>query len=132
MQPWGHCPDASSRDTQYNIFDLFVDVVQLLSPVWLFETQWTAECQVSLSFTVSRSLIKHVMIELVRSSNHLILCHLPLLLPSVFPSIRVFCSESALPIRWPKYWSFSFNIGPSNEYSGLISVKIDRFDPLAV
>ena len=92
---------------------------------------WTAACQASLSFTVSQSLLKLMSIELVMPSNHLILCH-PLLLPSILPSIRVFSIESVLHIRWPKYWSFSFNISPSNEYPGLISFTIDWFDLLAV
>ena len=88
--------------------------------------------QAALSFTVSRSLLKLMSIELVMPSNHLILCHPLLLLPSIFPSIRVFSNELALGIRWPKYWSFSFSISLSNEYSGLISLRIDRFDFLAV
>ena len=99
-----------------------------LSHVWLFVTPWTAACQASLSFTISKSLFKFMSIELVMLSNHLILCHLLLLLPSVFPSIRVFSNESALHITWPKYWSFSFSISHSNEYSGLISFRIDWFD----
>ena len=107
-------------------------VVQSLSHVWPSETPWTAACQASLSFTISWSLLKLMSIELVMPSNHLILCHLLLLLPSVFPSIRVFSNESALHIRWPKYWSFSFTISPSNEYSELISFRIDCFDLLAV
>ena len=93
----------------------------------LFATPWTAACQSSLSFTVSPSLLKLMSTESVMSSNHLILCSPLLLLPSVFPSIRVFSSELALHIRWPKYWSFSFSIDPSNEYSGLISLRIDWF-----
>ena len=100
-----------------------VVVVQSLSCVRLFVTPWTAACQASLSFTISWSLLKLMCIELVIPSNHLILCR-SLLLPSVFPSIRVFSNESALCIRWPKY-SFSFSISPSNEYSGLISFRID-------
>ena len=92
---------------------------------------WTATCQPSLSITNSRSLLKLISIESVMPSNHLILCR-PLLLPSVCPSIRVFSNESALCIRWPKYWSFSFIISPSNEYSQLTSFMIDRFDLLAV
>ena len=88
--------------------------------------------QVSQSFTISWSLLKLTSIESVMPSNHLILCHPLLLLPSIFPSIRVFSSESALPIRWPKYWSFSFRISPSNEYSGLISFGTDWFDLFAV
>ena len=93
---------------------------------------WTAAHQASLSFTVSWSLLRLMSIESVMPSNHLILCHLLLLLPSIFPSIRVFSSESALCIRWPKYWSLIFSISPSNEYSGLISFRIDWFDLLAV
>ena len=88
--------------------------------------------QASLPFTISQSLLKLVCIESVIISNHLILCHLLLLLPSIFPSIRVFSSESALPIKWPKYWSFTFSISLANEYSGLISFRIDWFDLLAV
>ena len=95
-------------------------------------TPWTAAHQASLSFTVSRSLLKPMSIESVMPSNHLIICRPLLLLPSVFPSIGVFSSASALCTRWPKYWSFSFNISPSNEYSGLISFRMDWFDFLAV
>ena len=102
-----------------------------LSQVWLFTTPWTAERQASLSITNSRSLLKLRSIELVMPSNHLTLCH-SLLLLSIFSSIRVFSSESALHIRWPKYWSFNFNISPSNKYSGLISFRIDCLDILAV
>ena len=95
-------------------------------------TPWTAVCQASLSITNPRSLLKLMFIELVMPSNHLILCH-PLFLPSsIFPSIRVFSNELVLHIRWPKYWSFSFSISPSNEYSGLISFRIDWLDLLAV
>ena len=104
-------------------------VIQLLSCVQFFATLWTAAGQASLSFTISQSLLKLMSIELLMSSNHLILCR-PLLLPSVFPSIRIFSNESALRIRWPKYWRFS--ISPSNEYSGLLSFRIDWFDLLAV
>ena len=93
---------------------------------------WTAVHQASLSITNSWSVLKFMSIELVMPSNHLILCHLLLLLPSIFPSIRVFFRESVLRIRWPKYWSFNFIISPSNEYSGLISFRIDWFDLLAV
>ena len=106
-------------------------VVQSLSCVPLFVTPWTAAYQASLSFTISQSLLKLMSIESVMPSNHLILC-CPLLLPSIFPSIRVFSNESVLPIRWPKYWSFSFSISPSNVYSGLISFRIDLFDLFAV
>ena len=104
--------------------------VQLLSHVWLFVTPWTAAHQASLSITNSQSLLKFISIELVMPSNYFILCR-PFLLPSIFPSIRVFSSESVLCIRWPKYWSFNFSISPSNEYSGLISFRIDWFDLLA-
>ena len=109
---------------------LYVFVVQLLSRVRLFGTPWTAAQQASLSFTISLSLLTLMSTESVMPSNHLILCHPLFLLPSIFPSIMVFSSESALHIRWPKYWSFSFS--PSNEYSGLISFGIDWFDLLAV
>ena len=105
---------------------------QSLSHVWLFVTPQTAARQASLSITHSWSLLKLMFIELVMPSNHLILCHPLLLLPSIFPSIRVFSSESILHIRWPKYWSFSFSISPSSEYSGLISFRMDWLDLLAV
>ena len=105
-------------------------VVQSLSRVQLFATPWTAARQASLSITNSQRLLKFMSIELVMPSNHHILCRPLLLPPSIFPSIRVFSNESALPIRWPKYWSFSFNISPSNEHSGLISFKIGWFDLL--
>ena len=105
--------------------------LNLLNRVQLFVTPWTAARQASLSITNSQSLLKLMSIELVMPSSHLILCH-PLLPPSVFPSIRVFSNESVLFIRWPKYWSFSFNISPSNEYSGLISFRMDWLDLLAV
>ena len=95
-------------------------------------TPWTAACQAPLSSTISQSLLKFVSIESVMLSNHLILRHPLLLLPSIFPSIRVFSNKSALRIRWPKYWSFSYSISPSNEYSGLISFRIVWFDLLAV
>ena len=98
--------------------------VQLLSRVRLFATPWTAACQASLSIINSQSLLKLMSIELVMPSNHLILWR-PLLLPSIFPNFRVFSKESVLCIRWPKYWSFSFSISPSNEYSGLISFRMD-------
>ena len=106
--------------------------VQSLSCVRLFVIPWTAACQVSLSITNSRSLLKLVSIEPVIPSDHLILCHPLLLLPSIVPSIRVFSNESALHIRWPKYWNFSFNMSPSNEHSGLISFRMDWLDLLAV
>ena len=95
-------------------------------------TPWTAACQASLSIANSRSLLKLTSIELVMPSNHLILCHPLLLLPSIFPRIRVFSNESALRMRWPKYWSFSYNISPSNEYLGLISFRMNWLDLLAV
>ena len=103
-----------------------------LSYVWLFAILWTAACQASLSITNSQSLLKLMSIESVMPSSHLILCHPLLLLPSIFPSIRVFSNESVLHIRWPKDWSFSFSISPSNEYSGLISFRMDWLDLLAV
>ena len=106
--------------------------VQSLSCVQLFATPWTAACQASLSITKSQNLLKLMSTETVMPPNHLILCHPLLLLPSIFPSIRVFSNESVLPIRWPKYWSFSFSINPSNEYSGLISFRMDWLDLLAV
>ena len=111
---------------------IYIQSVPLLSHVQLFETPWTAAHQASLSITNSRSLLKLMSIELVVPSNHFTLCHPLLLLPSIFPSIRVFSNESVLCIRWPKYWSFSFSIIPSSEYSGLISFRIDWFDLLAV
>ena len=107
-------------------------VAQLLSHVQLFATSWTAACQVSLPFITSQSLLKLMSAESVMPSNHIILCRPLLLLPSIFPSLKVFSNASTLCIRWLKYWSFSFSISPSNEYSGLISFKIDCFDLLAV
>ena len=104
----------------------------MLSRVRLFATPWTAVCQASLYITKSRSLLKLMSIELVMPSKHLILCHPLLLPPSVFPRIRVFSNQSVLHIRWPKYWSFSFNISPSNEHPGLISFRTDWLDLLAV
>ena len=106
-------------------------VVQSLSHAQLFVTPWTAAHQASLSFTISHSLLKLMSIESVMPSNHLILCRFLLLLPSIFPNIKVFSNELALRITWPKYWSFSFSISPANEYSGLISFMIDWFDLLA-
>ena len=112
---------------------IIIDVVfESLSRDWLFATPWTVACQASLSITNSWSLLKLMSIELVMTSNHLILCQPLLLLPSILPSIRVFSNESVLCIRWPKYWSFGFSISPSNEYSGLISLRMDWFDLLAV
>ena len=107
-------------------------VVQSLGCVQLFMTLWTAALQASLSFTISQSLHKLVSIELVMSSSYLILCCPLLLLPPIPPSIRVFSNESTLHIRWPKYWSFSFNISPSSEHPGLISYRMDWLDLLAV
>ena len=121
----GWCGQLLSQKTQFSS-------VQLLSRVRLFATLWTAACQASLSITNSQSLLKLMSTELVMPSSHLILCHPLLLLPSIFPSIRVFSNESALSIRWPKYWSFSFSISPSNEHSGLISFRMDWLDLLAV
>ena len=122
--------------TNYAVFCLFVcfffQSVQLLSHVWLFVTPCTAAPQASLSINNSRSLLKLMSIESVIPSNHLILCHPLLLWPSIFPSIRVFSNESVLCNRWPKYWSFSFSISPSKEYSGLISFRMDWLDLLAV
>ena len=116
---------------KYSILSNYYRSVQSLSHFQLFATPWTAALQASLSITNSQSLLKLMSIELVMSSNHLLLCRLLLLL-SIFSSIRVFSNESTLRMRWPKYWSFSFSISPSNEYSGLISFRMDWFDLLAV
>ena len=122
--------------TKYHRLGGLNNVVQLLSHVRLFATPWYAARQASLSFTItiSQSLLKLMSVESVMPSKHLVLCHPLLLLPSVFPSIRVFSNDSTLFIRWPqvKCWSFSFSISPSNEYSGLISFRIGSFDLLAV
>ena len=115
----------------YHFIRFLLSSVQLLSCIQLFVTPWTAVHQASLFITNTRSLFKFMSIESVMPSNHLILC-CPLLLPSIFPSIRVFSNKSVIHIRWPKYWSFSFSISPSNEYSGLISFRIDWFGLLAV
>ena len=109
-----------------------IEVSSVVQSCLIFETPWTAARQASLSITNSRSMLKLMSIDSVMPSNHLILCHPLLLLPSIFPSIRVFSNESVLHIRWPKYWSFSFSISPSNEYSGLISLRMDWLDPLEV
>ena len=109
-----------------------VVAVQLLSHVQLFVTPWAAACQGSLSFTISQHFLKLMSSESVIPPNHLIFCYPLVLLLSIFPNIRVFSNKSALCIRWPKYWSFSFSIGPSNEYSGLISFRMDWLDLLAV
>ena len=111
---------------------MYFGVVQLLGRVCLFAAPWTAARQASLPFTISQTLLKLMSIESVIPPNHLILCRPFLLLPSVFPSIRVFSSEWAFHIKCPKYWSFSFSISPSDEYSGLISYRIDCCDLLAV
>ena len=110
----------------------YVPSVQLLSWVRLLAMPWTAACQASLSITNSQSLLKLISTESVMPSNHIILCRPLLLLPSIFPRIRVFSNESALRMRWPNYSSFSFNISPSNEHSGLISFRMDWMDLLAV
>ena len=122
---------ASRFFTIWATMDQFSSV-QSLSRVWLFATPWSAACQASLSITNSRSLLKLMSIESMIPFNHLILCHPLLLLPSIFHSIRVFSNESVLRIRWPKYWSFSFSISPSSEYSGLISFRMDWLDLLAI
>ena len=119
LTPWWIC-----------FFDFII--VQSLSCVWLFAAPWTAACQASLFFTISLSLLKLMFIESMMPSNHLLLCHSLLFLPSIFPSIRVFSHESVLHIRWPKYWSFSFSISPSDEYSELISFRMNWLDLLAV
>ena len=116
----------------WNVYSLIAVVVQSLSCVWLFVIPWTATHLASLSFTISWSLLKFMSIGSVMPSSHLILYCPLLLLPSVFPSIRVFSNESALSIRWPNYWSFSFSMSPSSEYSGLISLRIDWFDVLEI
>ena len=113
-------------------FPLMLCSVQSLSRVWLFSTPWTAAHQSSLSITNPQSLLKLLSIKLVMPSNHLIFCHPLLLLPSILLSIRVFSNESVLCIRWPKYWSFSINISPSNDHPGLISVRMDYLDLLAL
>ena len=127
---WGNCQSHIPCDCTIVEFEL--SSVQSLSCVWLFATPWTTACQAYLSITNSWNLLKLMSIKSVMPSHHLILCHLLLLLPSIFPSIRVFSNESVLPIRWPKYWSFSFNISSSNEHPGLISFRIEWLDLLAV
>ena len=129
---WVSTKGRKSRQAFFFIHSRRLQIlVQSLSRVQLFATLWTAARQVSLSFTITETLLKLMSIESVILSSHLILCH-PLLLPSVVPNIRVFSDESVLLISWPKYWSFSFSISPSSEYSGLISFRIDWFDLLAV
>ena len=124
------------RRWQTNVLEhhlrVWIVLVQLLSCVGVFATPWTTAQQASLSFTISRSLLKLMSTESVMPSNHFVLCWPLLLLPSIFSSIWVFSNEAAFYIRWPKYWSFNFRISPSNEYSGLISFRIDWFDLLAV
>ena len=126
-----HCIHTTSFSPVPTLRWLPYLVVQSLSHVRLFATPWTPAHQDFLSFTISQGLLKLMSVESMTPSNHLILCRPLLLLPSVFPSIRVFFSELALRIRWPKYWSFSFSISPSNEYSELISFRIDWLDLLA-
>ena len=129
----GHLGGHLGKNIKVNpYFTIFVVAIQLLSHVQLFVTPWTAGSQVPLSFTISGSLLKLISIESVMPSNYLILCCPPLLLPSIFPSITVFSNMSALCIRWPKYWSFSFSISFSNEYSELVSFRIDWFNLLSV
>ena len=128
--PWGRKESDMTKRLSLSVFLFQFSSVQSLSYVRLFETPWTAACQASLSITRSQSLLKLMSIELGMPSNHLILCCL--LLPSIFPSIRVFSNESVLYIRWPKYRSFSFSISPSKEYSGLTSFMIDWLDLLAL
>ena len=120
------------EEPEFRTGDPIVVVVQLLTCVRLFVTTWTAARQAPLSSTISWSLLKFRSIESVMPSSHLILCRSLLLLPSVFPSIRIISKESALHNRWPEYWSFSFSISPSRDYSGLISLRVDWFDLLAV
>ena len=129
---WNHI-DLNLYNVQVIVNQMTVQFssVQSLSHVRLFETPWTAACQASLSIANSRSLLKLISIESVMPSNHVILCH-PLLLSSIFASIRVFSNELVLHIRWPKYWNFSFSISPSNEYSELTSFRMDWLDLLAV
>ena len=115
----------SRRRADFYLLEIDLLVVHSLSCVQLFAIPWTAAHQTSLSFTIFRSLLKLMSIESVMPSNHLILCHPLLLLPSIFPSFRVFSNELALCIKWPNYWNFSFNISPSTEYLGLISFRID-------
>ena len=124
--------ESSRKHTSTYLHSIYTVIVQLLSCVQLFAAPWTAAHQASLSFNISWSLLKLTSVESAMPSNHLILCCPLLLLSSIFASIRVCSNESVLLIRWPKYWSLTFSISPSNEYSGLISLRIDWFDPLAV
>ena len=146
MSYWGECFKLLGEGKEHGLQDRTFEIrlkfyiylqfqfssVQSLSCVWLFATPWTTARQASLSITKSWSPPKSMSTELVMTSNHLIPCHTLLLLPSIFPSIRVFSNESALLIRWPKYWSFSFSISPSSEHPGLISFRMDWLDLLAV
>ena len=135
---WSNCHvlllelPLSKREAALIIVEIISQSVQSFSHVWLIATPRTAARQASLSITNSQNLLKLMSIESVMPSNHLILCHPFLFPPSIFPSIRVFSNKSVLCIRWPEYWSFSFNISPSNEYSGLISFRMDWLDVLAV
>ena len=134
-QPLCFCGPSWAQRYCYNsatTHSLFKLVVPLLSHVWLFATSWTAARQASLSIPLTRSLLKLMSTESVMPYNHLILCPSLLLLPSIFPSIRVFSNELILHIKWPKYWSFSFSISPSNQYSGLISFRLDWLGLFAV
>ena len=131
MKHWLRCPVACGIFLDQGS-NLSVSSVQSLTHVQLFATPWTSAHQASLSITNSQSLLKLMSIEPVMPSNHLILFRLLLLLPSIFPSIRIFSNESAFCIRWPKYWSFSFNISPSNEQPGLVSFRMDWLDLLTV
>ena len=124
--------ESKQHYTTWETANTVVVVVQLLSHVWLVAAPWTTSRQASLSFTISQRLLKSMSNESMMPSNHLILCRPLLFLPSVFPSIRVFSNESALHIRWPKHWSFSFSISPANKESGFISFRTDLFDLLSV
>ena len=123
---------STSHEMQINLSGGFISSVQSLSHVWLFTNTWIAANQAFLSIMSSQRLLKLMSIESAMKTSHLILCHPLLVLPSIFLSIRVFSNELALCIRWPKYWSFSFTISPSSEYSGLISFRMDWFYLLAV
>ena len=125
---WSDSHEYVDFQVMFVLYTVQLSSVQSLSGVWLFATPWTAARQVSLTITNSRRWLKLMSIESVMPSNHLILHHFLLLLPSIFPSIRVFSNESVLCITWPKYWSFSFSISPSNEYLGLISFRMDWLD----
>ena len=132
--PASRCMDSMrSFITKYDVIQIsHVVAFQSLSHVWFFVTPRTAGRQASLSFIISQSLLKLISIQLVMPSNHLVLCRPLSLLPSIFSSIRIFSNELALCNKWPKYWGFSFSISPSNEYSGLISYRIDWFALLAI